>query len=204
MAKRQSVPCERSDRRDSQRNLALVLGAAHELFAERSPDDVRMEEVAQRAGVGVGTIYRRFRSKEELFAAVSEAACSAMHETLRAATTIAPDPIAKLRVLIMVQYQRNAEQAELLALRPHPTMQHTSGFDQHQLYQALHLLLVDTIREGQQAGVLRHGDPAIFASLCIELLSARTFQHLTQCGCSHPDQLAEYAAEFVLRALRAE
>jgi AcrR family transcriptional regulator len=204
MKKQQSVLCERSERRDSQRNHALVLQAAHELFAERGPDDVRMEEVAQRAGVGVGTIYRRFRSKEELFAAVSKAACSATHETLRAATTIVADPIAKLRALIVVQYQRNAEQAELLAVRQQANTHYTSGFDQQQLYQALHMLVMDTISEGQHAGLVRQGNPAILASLCLELLSPRTFQHLAQCGCSHADQLAEYTAEFILRALRID
>ena len=64
----------RRERKDAQRNLERVLNAAQALFAERGAE-VTMEEVARRAGVGVGTIYRRFPSKEQLFAAVSHAAC---------------------------------------------------------------------------------------------------------------------------------
>ncbi|NJN15154.1 MAG: helix-turn-helix transcriptional regulator [Oscillochloris sp.] len=56
------VHSERRERKDVQRNLERVLQAARELFAERG-SDVKMEEVARRAGVGVGTIYRRFAGK---------------------------------------------------------------------------------------------------------------------------------------------
>src|SRR3954447_484440 len=56
-------------RKDVRRNLERVLQAAHELFAERGTD-VTMEEVARHAGVGIGTVYRRFPSKEHLFVAV--------------------------------------------------------------------------------------------------------------------------------------
>ena len=56
---------ERRERKDAQRNLERVLHAAHELFAERGAD-VTMEEVARRAGVGVGTLYRHFTTKDVL------------------------------------------------------------------------------------------------------------------------------------------
>src|SRR5919202_299124 len=99
---------ERRERKDAQRNMERVLRAAHDLFAERGPD-VTMEEVARRAGVGVGTIYRRFPSKEHLFAAVSHAACADAQHCLHQATVQADDPVSKLRALIHVQYERNGQ-----------------------------------------------------------------------------------------------
>src|SRR5512144_1721784 len=93
----------RRERKDAQRNLERVLQAAHELFAERGAD-VTMEEVARRAGVGVGTIYRRFPSKEHLFAAVSHAACADMRHCLVEAAQAEHDPLLKLRALVLVQY----------------------------------------------------------------------------------------------------
>ncbi len=75
---------DRRERKDAQRNMERVLQAAHELFAERGAD-VTMEEVARRAGVGVGTVYRRFPSKEQLFAVVSHAACDDMRRCLHQA-----------------------------------------------------------------------------------------------------------------------
>jgi AcrR family transcriptional regulator len=56
-------------RADAQRNLDLVLGAAEECFAEGGID-VSVDEVARRAGVGHGTVFRRFPTKEALLDAV--------------------------------------------------------------------------------------------------------------------------------------
>ena len=58
-------------RADAQRNLALVLDAAGEAFAEYGPD-VSVDEIARRAGVGHATVFRRFPTKEALVAAVAE------------------------------------------------------------------------------------------------------------------------------------
>src|SRR5438309_2263197 len=43
-----------------------IIAAALELMAERGVHEVRMDDVAERAGVGKATIYRRYRSKDEL------------------------------------------------------------------------------------------------------------------------------------------
>jgi AcrR family transcriptional regulator len=52
---------ERADR--------AILAAALELMAERGVRDLRMDDVAERAGVGKATIYRRYRSKDDLVTA---------------------------------------------------------------------------------------------------------------------------------------
>jgi AcrR family transcriptional regulator len=62
---------EKPLRRDAQRNRELLLAAARELFAERGLA-VTLDDVAHRAGVGVGTAYRRFGSRDELIDALFE------------------------------------------------------------------------------------------------------------------------------------
>jgi len=52
-------------RRDAQRNRERILAAARELFAERGID-ATLDDVAARAGVGVGTVYRRYPNKDAL------------------------------------------------------------------------------------------------------------------------------------------
>jgi len=56
-------------RRDAERNRQRILQAASEVFTERGLD-VSLDEVARQAGVGVGTVYRRFRTKEDLVEAL--------------------------------------------------------------------------------------------------------------------------------------
>jgi len=58
-------------RADAERNLRRVLDAAAEVFAEQGPD-VSVDEIARRAGVGHATVFRRFPTKDELIAAVTQ------------------------------------------------------------------------------------------------------------------------------------
>ena len=52
-------------RRDAERNRRRILDAARELFAQRGLG-VTLNDIAHHAGVGVGTVYRRFPDKDEL------------------------------------------------------------------------------------------------------------------------------------------
>ncbi|HEX3288961.1 MAG TPA: TetR family transcriptional regulator [Mycobacterium sp.] len=58
-------------RSDASRNYSRILDAAAQAF-EQKGRTVSLDEIATRAGVGVATLYRRFRTREELIAAVAE------------------------------------------------------------------------------------------------------------------------------------
>ncbi|TMR94370.1 TetR/AcrR family transcriptional regulator [Nonomuraea basaltis] len=58
-------------RADARRNLDKIVAAAAEVVAERGVN-VPMEAIAKRAGVGVGTLYRRFPDRHALIAAVGD------------------------------------------------------------------------------------------------------------------------------------
>jgi AcrR family transcriptional regulator len=62
---------DRPLRRDAARNRRRILEAAREVFAERGLG-VTMDDIAERADVGVGTVYRRFPEKELLVEALFE------------------------------------------------------------------------------------------------------------------------------------
>src|SRR5215210_2448845 len=58
-------------RADAERNRARILAAAADVFAERGLD-VSLDDIAAHAGVGVGTVYRRFPDKDALIDALFE------------------------------------------------------------------------------------------------------------------------------------
>src|SRR5262249_16287312 len=62
---------ERPLRRDAERNRQRILAAARELFAERGLE-VTLDDVAHPAGLGVGTVARRFANREALVEALFE------------------------------------------------------------------------------------------------------------------------------------
>ncbi|WP_299571242.1 TetR/AcrR family transcriptional regulator [uncultured Williamsia sp.] len=81
----------RAPRADAVRNRARIVAAARELFGSDGPD-VALERVAETAGVGIGTLYRNFASREALV----EAAYRTQTEEIvatghRLAATLPPD-----------------------------------------------------------------------------------------------------------------
>jgi AcrR family transcriptional regulator len=70
-------------RADARRNREKVMAAARAAFAEHG-SDAQMDDVARRAGVGVGTVYRHFPTKEALFVALLQDTFNRIAERARA------------------------------------------------------------------------------------------------------------------------
>ncbi len=77
-------------RKDSARNRAALLEAARVVFAERGLE-ATLDDVAQAAGVGVGTAYRHFANKQELAAEVMAQSAQQLVDDAHAALEVA-DP----------------------------------------------------------------------------------------------------------------
>ena len=61
---------QRPLRADAQRNYQRLVTAASAAFTEHGADDASLEEIARRAGVGIGTLYRHFPNRQALLEAV--------------------------------------------------------------------------------------------------------------------------------------
>lgn len=66
---REIVAARRPHRKDAARNYDALLAAAREAFAEHGAD-ASLEDIARRAGVGIGTLYRNFPTRRHLFESV--------------------------------------------------------------------------------------------------------------------------------------
>jgi AcrR family transcriptional regulator len=67
--RRASVAAPRPQRADARRNFEAVLAAAKDAFGENG-SDASLEDIARRAGVGIGTLYRNFPTRSDLINAV--------------------------------------------------------------------------------------------------------------------------------------
>ena len=89
----------RRRRADAERNRARVLDAARTLFAERG-DNVPMEEVAREAGVGIGTLYRHFPTKEAMVEAAAQQRFGDILTYYREVCRERPEPLEALSLLL--------------------------------------------------------------------------------------------------------
>jgi AcrR family transcriptional regulator len=139
---------ERALRADARRNRERVLAAARRAFAEQGYA-VPLDEIAAAAGVGPGTVYRHFPTKEALFEAVSVANVQDLAADARARAQAADPDLALAGFL-----DRVAEQA--LAKRDLPDAFAGAGADvmaaaRAELLDALGVLLA----KAQEAGGVR-------------------------------------------------
>ena len=75
----------------------VILQKAAELFAGRDFHAVQMDDVASATGVAKGTLYNRFRSKDDLYAAILRQRLSRLAETLESSCGDGSDPWKDLR-----------------------------------------------------------------------------------------------------------
>ena len=98
---------DRPQRADARRNRETILRAAGELFAERGAS-AALDEIAERSGLGMGTLYRHFPTKQALLDAIVAARFVRITELARAAARI-DDPAEAFRTLVRT-YLEEAEQ----------------------------------------------------------------------------------------------
>ncbi len=141
---------ERPLRKDAERNRQRVLDAARELFAERGLG-VSLDDIARHAGVGVGTVYRRFPDKEQLIDALFE---ERIGEMLRAAgeSLEMPDPWLALVRFLERALEMQAEDRGLKELLLSTSEAH-ARIERARLQ--IQPLVAAVLERAQQAGVVR-------------------------------------------------
>jgi AcrR family transcriptional regulator len=119
-------------RADARRNREKIVAAARAAFAE-SGLDAQMDEVARRAGVGVGTLYRHFPTKDALVEGLVVAHMEGMAERARAALAASGEPWPLLAAVVRdcaSTHLRDRALAEVMTSQPASTFRvaaETSG-----------------------------------------------------------------------------
>jgi AcrR family transcriptional regulator len=98
---------QRTLRADARRNRERIMSSGRELFARDGPE-AQMDEIAARAGVGIGTVYRHFPTKEALLTAMVRDRFQEFAEI----ATLAEDTIADPQQALEAVMRRSAEAVE--------------------------------------------------------------------------------------------
>src|SRR5260370_34623344 len=98
-----------------------ILAAAYDTLAEKGIAAIQIAEIAERAGIAAGTVYRYFPSKTELVAAVVAGLCEQEIAALEQAAAAAPGPLSALAAAIATFAMRAIARRQLvLALMAEP------------------------------------------------------------------------------------
>jgi AcrR family transcriptional regulator len=141
---------QRPLRADAARNRARLLEAAKAVFAERGLD-ATMDEIARRAGVGVGTAYRRFRNRDDLINALLEERLDEFMGIVDEALA-EPDPWRALTSFLERAMKMQAEDRGFKELQ----LQSDEGRERLRMFRArLRPLVAELMRRAREAGELR-------------------------------------------------
>jgi AcrR family transcriptional regulator len=138
-------------RADARRNRDRVLEAARAAFAAEG-SDVSLDEIARRAGVGAGTVYRHFASKEALFEAVVFDRIAELVEEARALADD-PDPGPAFSSFVERLAREGALKRDLVEALAHNGVR--LQFGEAPILRELTDVLAELLRRAQLVGAVR-------------------------------------------------
>lgn len=158
-------------RADAARNRLRIMAAAERLFAERGVHATTMEDIASAAGVGKGTVFRRFGDRASLVFALLDQSERAFQEAiLRGPPPLGPGapPAARLTAFGDAMLDRLERDGDLLL----ETEAHVGHWQRSRPYAALWLHVRALLEDA-----LPHADQEYLADVLLASLSPGVFHH---------------------------
>jgi AcrR family transcriptional regulator len=179
-----------------------ILAAAARLFAERGYADTQMQTIADHLGVGNGTVYRYFRTKEALFLATVERGLAELTAEMDAVMAGDAEPFDQMRQAIVTYlrfFHRRPEMAELF-------IQERAAFRHH--HRPLYFVSMDTDEHDckhaeffarlKGAGLVRDMPPERFFNVIADLLYGIVLTNLLSGRSVDPDAQADDVLDVIL------
>ncbi len=146
-----------------------ILATASELFAQKGYFNVRMAEIAQRAGMSPGNIYWYFPGKEDVLKAILDDFFTTFEATLAQSETSAGSALERLQLLlaglIAILDQYGDRMAIFLSVLGHggPVLMRELGFDTLAIGMRFHQHLQPVLLAAIQEGAIPPADPNVLA-----------------------------------------
>ena len=148
-----------------------ILDAALEVFAEKGYPDATVDDIAERVSVARGTFYLYFGDKRAVFEALLDGFLERVGACIEGIDLEHPtdDARAQLEANVERVIELALSQPILvrLALLEGPGLDHEVDAKLRSFHERLRLFLVESLAEGQAAGVVRDGDRHVIASVAL-------------------------------------
>jgi AcrR family transcriptional regulator len=191
-----SVP---SKRKDANKNTEKVLTAAYKVFADKGYD-ATIEEIAAEAGVGVGTVHRRFSNKTVLaLAVITDVFLKIKDEQLELIKT--PMPVdQKIRLLFEKFSISHIQNGKIHSLALHLATTGELGDQMRNSFLfGLDGGLKDVIVQRQKEWKYRDGDPKLLETLIINMINPNLIVKLKEL--LPAEQIAQHVSDMILLGL---
>ena len=160
-----------------------MLDSAERAMVRHGYEKATMQQIAAETGCAAGTFYLYFKNKRVLLEAIVARHMKALFDGSRRAMGTSPDPLDKLRLALVATFRYAREHAGMfrfvLTAMPlrHRAMHERLGLIGREDHESFERLILDLLREGQHAGVIRRDSPA---ETLYEFMDAVVFSFIEQ------------------------
>ena len=175
----------------------LILDTMQKLISEKSSQAISVSDIAREAGIGKGSIYYYFKSKEEILEAVIERTYSkAIEESERLLKVSHLDALTKMEIIFRACRDSSSE---LLLQESSTFLEMQQSALVHQQYiriiiKKLRPILADIIRQGNQEGTMYCESPDEVAEIALLIL---TIKFDNQLSLQPPEQIHKTLDVFI-------
>jgi AcrR family transcriptional regulator len=191
-----SVP---SIRTDANRNNIKILAAAKEVFATDGLD-ATMEDIAKKAQVGIGTLYRRYKNKDQLAGAVVLDIFAELYEKYDQLSQVACPADKKMSLVFQYFTEISEKYGKIhdMVISLINSKEWGSRLE-NSIISNLKGNFSDIIIQGQKEGIFKKGNPKAYEILIFSMASPRVLNELREV--MPVQEIPNYLSEVILNGL---
>ena len=197
--------------RQRQEREQLILQAAEDGFIEKDYFETSMDEIAARVGIGKGTVYLHFPSKEDLIGAIFTRDAEKFLQAVDEAILTDPPLSARAKLEAVLYFMYNgfySKRSQLLSSIYHSADLRRFFMEKNGRLRGLWEHLAEHIKqileEGKAAGDFdQHIPTNVMISAFFSLQSLRSYEHLIIGEQMPPEELAKYLGQFFFKGIAA-
>lgn len=203
---KKSIPNKKPARKGLLERRNKVLKSAAEVFAEKGFEKATLDEIAELAGVGKGTIYRRIGNKEELITLLLKEAAQLLVEAIKRGVKKSADPILQFKEIINALcdfYEENITLVMLLVPQC-VTCIDMARMKEMEIAKDVFQTIENIVQKATQKKEIRPISPHLIAKGLISFLNPYFYQYLRSKANYSKSEIAQLVIDLFLDGLRVK